>query len=583
MNSTDNCDSARLNVKQSASAAQPQRFHTGWVLAVIFLAGLVLRLVVTGLPRIARWDEAAYVMIANNLLAGNGYRELVGALDLQQPPMIGLLAMVGLALRLPLAWAAAGPAHVMLGALVVLPLYGLGRAMAGRQVGLLAALLGAIHPALAVSPLYWSTMTEPPYTLFVLTGLYATNRCAQGLAGEPAPPRRRSLGWAALMGISFGLGYLVRPEALFFLTVAILYLAIVWFTSGRRQVSRLVSSAALAAALTVLLALPYILYLHQSTGLWLASGKQGVSMDISWAYANDSQAMHDQAVASLDPSGQEILWLSPQGFDKTLTGWIAEDPRRFVVLVRKNIGDTWHALFHEDLFTPWMVVLMGLGLFSQPWTRTRLRSELLLLLAFLPLLSLWLFFVLSRFLTVYVGIGLIWAAVGLAQLTRWAGATGQNLIYGTTGPQIGSARRAMVSLLRVLPVAATVTLLLLGGIDVINKEVPRLPFWRVEAAHRLAELTPPGSPVMTRNSEIALYADRPMVAYPNADWADVLAYGQARGAHFLVVDDKEILEIRPQQASLLATSAGGLPAGITLVDRLERAGRTILIFEFAPP
>ena len=380
----------------------PQAQDTRWALLLIFVVGLLVRAVFAGLPRVARWDEAAYLAIARNLLAGNGYRELVGAVDLQQPPMVAILAMIGLLLHLPLAWAASAPAHLLLGSLVVLPMYGLGRELYGPRVGLMAALLGAIYPALAVSPLYWSTMTEPPYVLFVLAGLYATLRCAQSLGGQ-ASAAGRPLGWAALMGGAFGLGYLVRPESLVYLAMMLVYLGIVWFTSGRHQLSKVLASAGIAVAITVLLALPYVLYLHNATGLWLASGKQGVSMDISWAYANNSQAMHDKAAASLDPSGKEILWLSPEGFQKTLTGWIAEDPRRFAVLVQTNIRNTWHALFHEDLFTPWIVALMALGLFGQAWTRARLRRELVLLLALVPLISLWVFFVLSRFLAVDAG------------------------------------------------------------------------------------------------------------------------------------------------------------------------------------
>ena len=279
------------------------------------MVGLVVRAAFAGLPRVARWDEAAYLAIARNLLAGNGYRELVGAVDLQQPPMVAILAMIGLALHLPLAWAASGPAHLLLGSLVVLPMYGLGRELYGPRVGLMAALLGAIYPALAVSPLYWSTMTEPPYVLFILAGLYATLRCAQSLGGQ-STAAGRPLGWAALMGGAFGLGYLVRPESLVYLAMMLVYLGIVWFASGRHQPSKVLASAGIAVAITVLLALPYVLYLHRATGLWLASGKQGVSMDISWAYANNSQAMHDKAAASLDPSGKEILWLSPKASGK---------------------------------------------------------------------------------------------------------------------------------------------------------------------------------------------------------------------------------------------------------------------------
>ena len=360
--------------------SHPTNVDVRWALYTDFRRGLVIRLAFTGLPRVARWDESSYLAIARNLLAGNGYIELSGAADLQQPPLVTMLAMVGLTLGLPLGWAASGPAHVLLGSLVILPMYGLARELYGRRVGLLAALLGAIYPALAVSPLYWSTMTEPPYALFVLTGLYATLRCSQSLRGE-AGTRGPAWGWAALMGGRLwpGLPGAARGAGLPGGDAGLPghHLA----GLGPPPAGPAAGQRAIAVAITALLALPYVLYLHRATGLWVISGKQGVSMDIAWAYVNNSQAMHDQAAASLDASGQEILWLSPQALDKSMTGWIAEDPRRFVILVRANLRDTGKALFHEDLFTPWIVALMALGLFGQAMDPDPLAPRAVLLLA----------------------------------------------------------------------------------------------------------------------------------------------------------------------------------------------------------
>jgi hypothetical protein len=444
---------------------------------------------------------------------------------------------------------------------------------------LLAALLGAVYPALAVSPLYWSTMTEPPYVLFILTGIYGTLRCAHHL-GRPTTAPNRAWGWAMLMGAAFGLAYLVRPESLVYLAVMLFYLGVVWLATGRRRPLRLLASGGIAVAITSLLALPYVLYLHGATGLWLASGKQGISMDISWAYVNNSQAMHDQATASLDPSGKEILWLSQETLQKTLTEWIAENPRRFAILVLANVRNTGEALFHEDLFTPWMVGLIALGLFGQAWTRSRLRRELVLLLALVPIASLWLFFVLSRFLVVDVAIGLIWAAPGLAALSRWAGDTGHNLLTHAGAGALSSSRRAAISLMRALPFAATITLALLGGFSVVGNELPRMPFWHLDAAAWLADNAPAGSPVMSRNTETTLYAGLPKVAFPNAGWPEVLAYGQARGARYLVVNDWEIQEVRPYLAPLLTPADGILPPEIALRHQIETNGRTVWIFEF---
>jgi 4-amino-4-deoxy-L-arabinose transferase-like glycosyltransferase len=547
--------------------------RVNWPLLAILVAGLATRAAFASLPRMARWDEAAYLLIARNLLAGNGYSELMGTLDVHQPPMVSLLAAAGLVLRLPLDWAAAAPSHLLLGSLVVLPLYALGHALYGRRAGLLAALLGALYPALAVRPLYWGTMTEPPYVLFILTGLYASYRCGQALSAGTRP-----WGWAGLMGLAFGLGYLTRPEALLFLAVMLVYLGIIWLSGGRpwaKRFSRLAASGAIALGVLALTMLPYVRYLNQATGRWMFSGKAGTSMDISWAFVNDSQAMHDRAAASLDSNGQEIMWLSAEAFDASITGWIAENPQRFAALVRGNLRDTWNTLFGQDLYQPGLWALIALGLFGQPWTRLRLRGELLLLLALTPLASLWIVFIESRFMVVYLAISLVWAGAGLAHLTRWAGDTARTALLAESA----SWRSGMVRIFSALPVVLLVAAMLMTGAQTAQWKIARLPFHRVQAAQWLAENTPSGTPIMTRNAETALYAGQPMVAFPNAPWDQVLNYGQARGARYLVVDEWEIREVRPQLELLLNGSDKPLPR-LTRVQQYEHPGRTILLFRF---
>ncbi len=594
-------------------------------LALIILIGVTLRIVFVALPRVVRWDEAAYQMIARSLLAGQGYVELVGARDLQQPPMVAYLSLFGLLLRLPLAGATAGIAQVLLGGLIPLPIYGLGREIYGRRVGLIAVLLAAVHPALAVSPLYWSTMTEPPYILFILCAIYAAWRAAA--TGK--------LRWAAALGVATGLAYLTRPEAMVYLAVLLLFVVVCrlvenqgdwiggfsrsggrcekpaeasspnrggWIGGFSRSAGRcekpaeasipkqraaiwraVIAPMAVAMLIFLLLAAPYVVYVYRVTGRWTFSGKQGISIGIAWAFVNHSQAMHDQAAASLDPAGREIMWLSPEQFDISLLDWIREDPKRFAWQVRQNAAETWQALFHQDLFSPWMVALMALGLFARPWPRTRVRGMALLLLALAPLASLWVFFVLSRFLAIVIPIGLLWAAAGVEHLAGWIGRMKDEggRMKAAEMPASTPAKRAVqLPALRTLPLALTLLALLWAGADVARREMPGQPFWRVDAAQWLVTHVPPGSPVMTRNSETPLYAGLPMVAFPNAAWSQVYAYGQARGARYLLVDDKEITAIRPQLAALLDTRNPRPMPGVKLLAQLPGQGQTTLVFEF---
>lgn len=148
-------------------------------------------------------------------------------------------------------------------------------------------------------------------------------------------------------------------------------------------------------------------------------------------------------------------------------------------------------------------------------------------------------------------------------------------------PASTPAKRAVqLPALRTLPLALTLLALLWAGADVARREMPGQPFWRVDAAQWLVTHVPPGSPVMTRNSETPLYAGLPMVAFPNAAWSQVYAYGQARGARYLLVDDKEITAIRPQLAALLDTRNPRPMPGVKLLAQLPGQGQTTLVFEF---
>jgi hypothetical protein len=354
-----------------------------------------------------------------------------------------------------------------------------------------------------------------------------------------------------------------------------------------------------AVVVFVLCAAPYVLYLHRITGRWMFSGKQGISVPIAWAYATHSLAEHDRAVAGLDASGQEIMWLSPSRFDDGLVSWVMENPRRFLWQVRQNIDEMRLALFHEDLLSPGVVALMGLGLFARPWTRRRLRDELLLIAALIPLASLSVMFVLSRFLIGVIPIGLLWTAAGIDHLAGWGEATLRKLSRDKSGSEqegrldtsfdrlrtplrarVGRKGDFGIGLVRALPLAAAVAAFLWLGIGVARAEMPRQPFWRLEAGRWLSEHVPPGSPVMIRSSEALLYAGLPMVAFPNAEWEQILAYGRNRGARYLVVDEAEIREIRPHLVALVEPDAGQPLPGVMFLARLSESGHTTFIYEF---
>ena len=535
-----------------------------WPLLAILLVSIGVRAAFAALPRMVRWDEASYLMIARNMLAGQGYRELVSGFDMHQPPMITLLAAAGLWLHLPFKWAGALPAHVLLGGAAVLPVYALSRSIYNRQAALLAALLTALYPALAVGPLYWGSLTESVALLLIVTGVYAAYRAGQMLARG-----RYAWGWAALMGVCFGLGYLARPESLIFAVTMAGYLAVLWLLRHGQTLRHTLLTGVVMGSIMAAVMTPYVVYLHRITGYWTLSGKAGTGMEIAWALINGDQALHDKAAASFDSSGENIIWLSTESLKASVGDWIKANPQRFTALVKYNMRNTVKTLFSADMLSLPIVGLATVGLFSRPWTRQRWRGHLLLALAVLPIVGLWMAFIEQRLLLPYVALGVIVAGEGLAQCGLWAG----NLIKTMRWRRLGR-------IARLAPAALMAAWLVWSSVSMARADMSRLPFYRLEAARWLAEHTAPDTRIMTRNAETVLYADRTMVAFPNAPWPQVVRYAQSRNAAYLVLDEWEINTVRPWLAPLLAPSVASPLPEIVLVHTVPHEGHETYIYRF---
>ncbi len=542
---------------------------------IIVSAGLI-RLAYALFPRVVRWDEAGHLLVASNLAAGRGYSELADTLDVHLPPFLPLISASLLRLGLTPEWATA-TVHIITGALLCWPIYALGKALYGQRAGLIAAALVAVYPALAAWPLLWSTMTESPFLLFVFSGIWAVYRALAMHLPEEAPglSRPSSLGWYLATGVFFGLAYLTRPEGLTYFAVLGLFMALWHLAHGTLFRPAVMARLALAVITCVLVMSPYVLYLHRVTGHWLLSGKVGLILDIAPAYLADDQAAHDYAVSRLDSSGAEIMWLSPDRFQKRLSEYVLADPAAFFYQVRRNMALTWHALFHEDLFSPWIAALALVGLTARPWTRRRWWHEGLMLAALLPLANFWMFFVISRFLVGALPVGLLWAAAGADHLAAWAKQS-----WAGWRPNAG---RAELRVAAALPLAGTLAFSLWVAPDALRVGTATMPWTHIDAGRWLAEHAPHDAVIMTRHSEIGLYAGRPLIASPNATWEEIIAYGRARHARFLVVDDEEIRRLRPQLAPLLETSQREPLPGAVFRAVFTGTARTTLVYELRTP
>jgi len=531
-------------------SASQRPWFTTIALAGILLLALAVRVAWAMQPRSIRWDEPDYLLLARSLLNGQGYR-LNNLPELHTPPLGPLLAALAVKLGAPLdagmlVW------HVIAGVALVGILYGLARDLTGRRdIALLSALLAAMASALAVQPLYWGSMTESLFMAWLLAALWAAWRA---LGTEDWKPY-------ALAGLLFVLSYLTRPEGLIWWAWFALLLAGVTLVQRRSW-----RPMALYLALFLILALPYLAYLYRYTGHIILSGKTGLTAAMSAQIVEEGNALGNDYGAQLDSTGREILWFSPERFEISMLDVIRSDPAGALRRTLAN-GKKAAQVMLRPLLGLLLAGLAAFGLWARPWSKTRIPGELFLLAAILPLGVVPLFHVQPRLLVPAVPILLIWAARGLGGIMRWAGETLEP--WPKLRP-LGLVWAAAV-LVAVLG--------LMGKEQVAAAQAGQrtYSFSHNQAARWLAEHAEPDAVIMTRNAEIGVYADRAIIPLPNARWPQILAYGRARHASYLVIDDWEMRTVRPQLRFLANPAAA--PPEVAFVASFSDRNRTTFIYK----
>ena len=513
----------------------------GLALVLIVLGALGLRLALTLGDRVIWGDEPFYLWLGRNWVTGKGYG-FMGHADVHHGPLFPMLAgAVYLAVG-DLA-EASELLYVMLGGLLVLPVYGMGRLLYGRGTGLIAAALTAAWPALTVAILHWGTLTEPPYLLLVYVGLWAALRVVYPLAHERT---LRTPEWPlAVAGLAFGLAYLTRPEAFLYVLVVGAYLLALGLWSGawrrvRFWLALLLFAAGLAAAYV-----PYGYYVRLQTGAWMVSEKVGVAYLTGIGLARGDTAAFDRSTWGLDSTGLETFFFSSESYNVSMTQLILQDPRTFLGVLYMNAQTMARVLIDWTLFPYVLVPLVALGLFGRGWTRGRALTEVYLALSAAPVLSFILFFIQARYLVAFVPVLILWAASGLAHLGTWLDAT-LDACRSRPRPRL----RLWV---HVVPTLAVMALLLamhpavlakVTAVGSVRMEHKRLGEW-------LAPQVNAQTVIMSRYPAIAFHADTRWVPTPNADVPAVLRYAHHKQAGYFIVDEQE-LRYRPQFAGLLA-------------------------------
>jgi 4-amino-4-deoxy-L-arabinose transferase-like glycosyltransferase len=556
----------------------PRRIPEFLILIGLGVWAAVVRLFALVQPQRMVWgDEPFYLWLGRNWLTGQGY-SFTGYPDVHHTPMYPLLSglfylltrhlVIGEANGMELA---SDICYVLFGILLVIPIYLLTKEMYGRRAAVVSAGLVAIYPAISTAPLFWGTLTEPPYYFFVYTGLLMVLLAMRRERGVSPSAGR---GWWAflLAGMFFGLAYLTRPEAIAYVAVGGVVVALVRLFEKRLLKRATWISLIIYLTGFLLFFLPYVYYVYRETGSWMVSEKAGVTFVTGIGLSESNTAAFDQATWGLDSTGLEVFFFSRESYHVNMMDVIRAYPSQFVKLVSRNVRRFVSGLLSLELFSYYLLPLMGVAFFKTAWDKRRSKGELLLLASLTPVMVFLLFFIQDRYIATLLPTLVIWLGLGAYELGVWLCDTVANLL------EHRALRRFWRGVLTALPTLLLVLFLAVLQPRVIAQYTSTGSF-RIE--HKtvglwLRDNIPPNSVIMSRYPAIAFYADSRWEPTPNASVPQVLKYARANGVNYFVLDELEAQDLRPQFLPLLRGE--NLPAELNLIHVDDSPRGKLMVF-----
>ena len=558
----------------SARRFETRNWRWAMLMGLVLLAAAV-RFYWGTRTRVIWGDEPFYLWLGQSLLNGQGY-QFFGFSATHFLPLFPLAAATIGRIAGNLA-AGSVTLYVVCGAVLVLPIYGISKRLAGSGAAVAAGLVTAFCPALTAAALLWSTMTEPLFLLLIATAWWGLFVALQD----------NRFGGYALAGLMLGLAYLTRSEGLVYVIAGPVALFGIRLTLGRSaQLRRTLVGMGLMLLLICLVIGPFLVFQRIQTGRWQLGEQAGFAFSSMQGLAQRDPAMFDAATWSLDPASNEVNLFAPSSEGQGIVQAITSDPHGFARRLRGNITALLTTATSSRLL-PWpMAALAFLGLFGKPWSARRLRGELLLIATLAGPLSFVLFDIQERYLSGLLIPALVWAGAGIAFLGHWLVDTTALCLAGDRAAQEpgseGAQLPAAVSRVRYLVVVPA--LVLVGALlwqtpkvwDAMHVTHSFQPGHLAAAAALQTSGAPADAVVMSRYPAIAFHAGTRWTPTPAASWPEILAYAQAHSARYLVLDAWEA-DLRPQLGFLLDPAAA--PSGMRRLATLEGGAGPVVIYE----
>ena len=501
----------------------PTQLNFSYVpLAVVLLVAFSFRLywMITRTPVISI-DGGEYLRMAENLLAGHGLMSSYGGPETMYTPLYSIL-IAGVSLVARNIELAAHLVSLFFGTFLIVPVFFTTLRVYGLRAAYLSAAVVAVYPLLIARA--GSIYTEAVYPTLLTAALYWGIRSLE----------LRSTKNYFLCGAFFGLAYLTRPEAFaypIFFAFALFIMAL--FT--RRSPATAFFAPSLVLAGFVLVASPYVVFLHTHTGQWRLEGK----WDINYTAGTrmHSGLSDREALYGIDDNQQEVgPLLDPERFaNYTPYAHSLREKLRYMLLsARQNHEGAYAAFFRTQLGEPFTLILIAIGLFRNVWSPQRLIHETILGVMALSILILVVTgaHVEYRYADVTVPLTMPWVAKGLEELGDWARslAGGLSPILVPRASLIGTACQLAICIpMLVFSFVGTRTMSEFTIEQADNLGIKQAGLW-------LRDQKPQAKRIAAMDSVVPYYSSSILVQFPYARPAQTLRYFDSRNVDFIVLE-----------------------------------------------
>lgn len=502
----------------------------------LFLISLTIRLyLLFKFPHVVFLHEAdamGYFAIAKSIINTWG----LGDTSIHFPPFYPFVIAIASLVTSDIEIAGRVASSVM-GALLVLPVYFIGKELYDRRVGFLSAAVSVFLGTFVDYSL--QPITQTTYLTLLMTTIYI------GIISI----RRPSMPPFLLLGLISSALYLTRPEGI----VAFVHIAAVTsigiLANGGLAIDKKVKAISLMFIGFLILALPYINYLHDQTGKWTISGKAGttiIGVDASAKLLPGGKTLGE---VSRGKVGIGDLFPSPDAFFKTYFGNMTKFariiPNHFPILslflASAGLFVTIISIVNTEKSLRMLKVLQtgvlfaGLAVILPVFIFSNLATAPSYIFPLFPIITLWL----ARGL---VGIedsffNTIIKLTGLGRLERlkqWSLAATATVLffsYSSISPVWGE----------------------LGSED-FKVFAASQKFFLKDTGKWLKDNTSKDSAIMSRWSNMGFYADRKWVYIPDGEISEVVNYAKEHNVSHIIIDSNAVPRRRPRLAPLLNPS-----------------------------